>query len=114
MFADPGTVMRSSGGTITGTPNTAGTFTGTVTASNGVAPDATQAFSITINGLAILCRDQRCGGRPMGYNLEEAFERTIIGGPGIIIYLVLWAVMPWRPAVNAPSLPPSGPGDVVR
>jgi len=40
---------------------------------------------ITINGLAILCRDERCGGRPVGYDLEEAFERTIIGGHGAFV-----------------------------
>jgi Protein of unknown function (DUF1194) len=34
---------------------------------------------MTINGLAILCR--ACGGRPVTYDLEQAFEDTIIGGP---------------------------------
>lgn len=43
------------------------------------------AAGITINGLAILCRDQRCGGRPVGYDLEEAFARTIIGGLGAFV-----------------------------
>lgn len=43
------------------------------------------AAGITINGLAILCRDARCSGRPVGYDLEEAFERTIIGGPGAFV-----------------------------
>jgi hypothetical protein len=43
------------------------------------------AAGITINGLAILCRDDRCGGRPMGYSLEDAFQRTIIGGPGAFV-----------------------------
>jgi Protein of unknown function (DUF1194) len=33
---------------------------------------------ITINGLAILCR--QCGGRPVSYDLEKAFEEKIIGG----------------------------------
>jgi len=49
------------------------------------ARQAAIAAGITINGLAILCRDERCGGRPMGYDLEEAFERTIIGGPGSFV-----------------------------
>ena len=39
----------SSAGVISGTPTTAGTFPGTITASNGVNPDATQAFSIVIS-----------------------------------------------------------------
>jgi hypothetical protein len=40
---------------------------------------------IVINGLAITCRELGCSGRPMGYNLEDAFARTIIGGPGSFV-----------------------------
>lgn len=40
---------------------------------------------IVINGLAILCRDATCSGRPMPYDLEAAFERDIIGGPGSFV-----------------------------
>lgn len=40
---------------------------------------------ITINGLAILCRDDDCGGRPNLYDLEDAFAKTIIGGPGSFV-----------------------------
>jgi hypothetical protein len=43
------------------------------------------AAGMTINGLAILCRDANCGGRPIGYDLEAAFEKTIIGGPGAFV-----------------------------
>ena len=39
---------------------------------------------LTINGLAILCRDD-CGGRPVSYNVEQAFADTIIGGPGSFV-----------------------------
>ncbi|HEV2885498.1 MAG TPA: putative Ig domain-containing protein, partial [Jatrophihabitans sp.] len=35
--------------TIAGTPSAAGSFPITITASNGVAPDATQAFTLTVN-----------------------------------------------------------------
>jgi hypothetical protein len=35
---------------------------------------------ITINGLAVLCRSCSSG-RPVSYDLEKAFEETIIGGP---------------------------------
>lgn len=38
---------------------------------------------ITINGLAIRCRD--CSGRPVDYDLESAFRDTIIGGPGSFV-----------------------------
>ena len=41
------------------------------------------AAGITINGLAVLCRV--CSGRPSFYDLEDAFARTIIGGPGSFV-----------------------------
>jgi hypothetical protein len=44
----PPGLSLSSAGVIGGTPTTVGTFSGTVTATNGTAPDATQNFSITI------------------------------------------------------------------
>lgn len=40
---------------------------------------------ITINGLAVLCRDDDCGGSPVAYDLAEAFEKLIIGGPGSFV-----------------------------
>jgi len=44
----------------------------------GIEPsrDAVVDAGITINGLAVLCRN--CSGRPISYDLEEAFERRII------------------------------------
>jgi hypothetical protein len=43
---------------------------------------------IVINGLAILCRQDDCSGRPNVYDLEEAFATTIIGGPGSFVVTV--------------------------
>ncbi len=43
---------------------------------------------IIINGLAILCRLENCGGRPINYNLEQAFAKQIIGGPGSFVVTV--------------------------
>lgn len=43
------------------------------------------AAGITINGLAILCRASECSGRPVSYNLEQAYEDTITGGPGSFV-----------------------------
>jgi hypothetical protein len=43
----PGLTL-SAAGNLSGTPSTAGTFTGTVDAGNGVGTDATQAYSITV------------------------------------------------------------------
>ena len=42
------------------------------------------AAGITINGLAILCRHCESG-RPIAYNLEEAFETLVVGGPGSFV-----------------------------
>jgi hypothetical protein len=50
-----------------------------------VARDAAVAKGIVINGLPILCRERNCGGRPVGYDLEKAFEDRIIGGPGAFV-----------------------------
>jgi len=41
------------------------------------------AADIAINGLAILCA--ACSGRPVYYDLEEAYRRDIIGGPGAFV-----------------------------
>jgi hypothetical protein len=49
------------------------------------ARQAALAAGIVINGLAILCRDRECGGRPVGYDVEAAFARTITGGPASFV-----------------------------
>ena len=49
------------------------------------ARDAAVAAGIVINGLPILCREAQCGGRPVTYNVENAFEEKIIGGPGAFV-----------------------------
>lgn len=41
-----------------------------------------------INGLAILCRENECSGRPVDYDLEKAFAEKIIGGPGSFVITV--------------------------
>jgi len=50
-----------------------------------VARDAAVAAGIVINGLPILCREADCGGRPVSYDLEKAYEDRIIGGPGAFV-----------------------------
>lgn len=47
------------------------------------AREAVLAAGITINGLAVLCR--QCSGRPITYDLERAFEERIIGGAGSFV-----------------------------
>lgn len=59
---------------------------------NGIAVEVARERAlragITINGLAILCRQRACSGSPVGYDLEEAFSRQIIGGPGAFVVSV--------------------------
>lgn len=43
---------------------------------------------VIINGLAILCRSDDCSGRPVAYDLEDAFAKQIIGGPGSFVITV--------------------------
>src|SRR5205807_3886451 len=47
----PSGVTLSSGGVLSGTPaaNTGGTYPITITASNGVSPNATQNFTLAVN-----------------------------------------------------------------
>ncbi|MCP5367002.1 MAG: DUF1194 domain-containing protein [Hyphomicrobiales bacterium] len=49
------------------------------------ARQAAVGAGTTINGLAILCRQADCGGRPVGYDLEAAFAAEIIGGRGAFV-----------------------------
>lgn len=42
-------LLLSSSGVIRGIPTRAGTYTGTITASNGIPPDVIQNFTITVN-----------------------------------------------------------------
>lgn len=45
-----------------------------------------------------------CAGLALEFGVSVTLLRlafvlaTLIGGPGVVIYAVLWAVMPWRPA----------------
>jgi kumamolisin len=48
----PPGITLSSAGLLAGTPTQAGTFSGTISAGNGVNPNATQAFSITVSSAA--------------------------------------------------------------
>jgi len=49
------------------------------------ARGAALAADITINGLAVLCRRERCSGPPVGYDLAAAFKSFIIGGFGSFV-----------------------------
>jgi hypothetical protein len=60
--------------------DSANSWTGVSIAS---AREQVLAAGITINGLAILCRF--CSGRPVRYDLEKAFQDTIIAGPDAFV-----------------------------
>jgi RHS repeat-associated protein len=45
----PGLTLDGITGLVSGTPNTAGTYLGSLTATNGTPPDATQSFNVTIS-----------------------------------------------------------------
>lgn len=47
------------------------------------ARETVVSSGIVINGLAVLCR--HCSGRPVAYDLEDRFFRTIIGGPAAFV-----------------------------
>ena len=48
----PGVLLDAASGLLSGTPTTSGTFSGTIVASNGTLPNASQAFSIVISAAA--------------------------------------------------------------
>jgi len=43
------------------------------------------AADIVVNGLAVLCRDADCSGRPVAYDLERTFAERIITGPDAFV-----------------------------
>ena len=47
------TGVTFAGGVLSGTPDQSGTFPVLLTASNGVSPNATQIFTLTVNGLTV-------------------------------------------------------------
>jgi len=62
----PGLALSSTSGTINGTPSAIGTFAGMFTAANGVLPNATQAFAISIAGVAQTITFGVLGSKPWG------------------------------------------------
>ncbi|MCA0455174.1 MAG: Ig domain-containing protein [Chloroflexi bacterium] len=71
----PGLTLTT-GGLLSGTPTTPGTYTGTVTASNGINPDATQNFSITIAGVAPAITSSAPTGGTQGTAYSHTYTAT--------------------------------------
>jgi hypothetical protein len=75
----PGGITLSSAGVLSGTPTAGGTFKGTVSASNGVSPNATQNFSIVIDAAPAITN-----GPPPATGLKGkaySFTYTVTGNP---------------------------------
>jgi murein DD-endopeptidase MepM/ murein hydrolase activator NlpD len=80
-------------GLLAGTPTESGTFTPTITAANGVLPNATQTFTLTVNALPVVVAPASLPAAQAG----AAYGQTITasGPPG-----------PFSFAVTAGALPP--------
>lgn len=70
----PGGLNLASGGLLDGTPTANGTFNFTVTASNGVAPNATQDVTLVINAAAVA--PAFTSGAPANGTLNVAYSHT--------------------------------------
>ena len=82
----PGGLLLSLEGEISGTPDTPGTFNGTITATNGILPNATQDFSIEIRGFHTLVTAATHGTVTGGGNYLHGTTATLTatGNPGYL------------------------------
>jgi hypothetical protein len=87
----PPPLTLSPAGVISGTPNAAGLFTGTITAANGTSPNATQNFSITIAPAIVITS----AAPPATGNVGVAYSHTCTAtGSGTISYAVSSGALP--------------------
>lgn len=82
----PSGLVLSLEGEITGTPDTAGSFSGTITAANGTLPNATQEFSIVISEFHSLVTAATHGTVTGGGNYLHGTTATLTatGNPGYV------------------------------
>jgi len=87
-----GLTLNGLTGVISGIPTVAGTFTGVLTATNGVAPDATQSFSINIAQAIVFTS----AAPPANGNLASPYNSTctVIGTPTIAFTVVPAGALP--------------------
>jgi hypothetical protein len=87
----PPPLILSTGGVISGTPNAAGLFTGTITAANGTLPNATQNFSINIAPAIVFTSTAP----PATGSVGSPYNHTVTAtGSGTITYAVISGALP--------------------
>jgi hypothetical protein len=82
----PDGLSITSAGLISGTPTVAGTFSGTITATNGTSPDATQAFTITINTALQSWRQTYFGTTANAGTAADSAVSNLDGLPNLVEY----------------------------
>ena len=97
--------------TLAGTPTAGGSFTVTVTASNGVAPDATQSFTLVAKPPVFVFKPAALTGAKVGV----AFSRTVVasGGTNPVRYTYSGSLPPGvslNPTTGVLSGTPRAPG----
>lgn len=105
----PTGLTLASSGLISGTPTVAGTFTGTITASNGTLPNASQAFSITIAQAIVFTS----AAPPSTGNVGSAYNHTCTAtGGGTITYSVSSGALPTGLTLSSTGVISGTPGAV--
>jgi len=86
-----GLTLNANTGVISGVPTVAGPFAGVITATNGVAPDATQSFSITIAQAIVFTS----AAPPANGNLASVYSSTcVVIGTAPIAFTVSAGALP--------------------
>ncbi len=110
----PPGLSLSSSGHLSGTPKEAGNFQMTVTASNGVPPDATQTFT-----LLILPTESNLNYQGMWWNSNESGWGMTVNQHGNMIFVAIYSYDPsgqpiWYVISNCPLFATSCTGDIYR
>ena len=84
-FSDPGPLdglsIDATTGALTGTATATGSFTSTITASNGVTPNDTQSFTLTVNSAGVAPSITSANATSFTQNESGSFTVTATGNP---------------------------------
>ena len=103
-----GLTLNASSGVISGTPATVGNFTGTITCTNGISPDATQAFNITITATPAPIMAVARGVTVVADGGTDALGNTTITLPQSITYTITNTGTAALNLIGTPSLVVTG------